>query len=219
MSLSPLLLSIEIAALSTLLCALGGVALGALLSSRKLPGRDLLDAVLTAPMVLPPTVLGYYLLVALGRESPLGRLFEELTGSPLVFTRAGAVVAATAGALPLAIKASRAAFESVDPTLLAAASTLGAGPLRVFVTITLPLARRGILSGIALSFARSLGDFGATLMVAGNIPGQTQTASLAIYDLVQAGRDRDALAMIAALTAVAVASLFAVNRLARKASP
>src|SRR5688572_2852435 len=199
----PLLLSFQIAAIATLLASMVGIALAALLL-RRFPGRDLLDVLLTTPMVLPPTVLGYYVLVALGRRSSIGQAFESLTGSSIVFTRTGAVIAASIGALPLVVKAARAALEGVDPNLLRAARTLGAAPLRVFFTIRLPLAASGVLAGVMLGFARALGDFGVTLMVAGDIPGETQTASLAIYDAIQANRDADAVGMIAVLSAFAI---------------
>lgn len=209
----PLLLSFEVAGLGTLLAAAIGIGAAAVLALRRFPGRNLLDVLITAPMVLPPTVLGYYVLVLLGRASPVGRAFEDLTGVAIVFTRIGAVVAATIGALPLITKSARAALEGVDPVLVRAARTLGAGPVRAFFTIQLPLASRGIAAGLMLGFARSLGDFGVTLMVAGNIPGETQTASLAIYDAIQAGRDADARGLIAVLTAFAVVALFAANHL------
>jgi molybdate transport system permease protein len=171
------------------------------------------DVAVTAPLVLPPTVLGYYLLVALGRRSWIGHAFEAAFGSPIVFTRVGAVVAALVGALPLVVKSARAALESVDATLIHAARTLGAGPTRAFFTVQLPLATRGIAAALMLAFARSLGDFGITLMVAGDIPGETQTASLAIYDAIQMQRDGAALGMVAALTAIAVGILYAVSKL------
>jgi molybdate transport system permease protein len=209
----PLLLSLQIAAVATVLCALVGVSLGGLLAARKLPANEWVAALFTAPLVLPPTVLGYYVLVALGRRSPIGMLWESLTGSSIVFTRTGAVVAAALGGMPLAIRSSRAALEGVDPLLVAAARTLGAGPLRAFATVQLPLARQGIAAGLTLAFARALGDFGVTLMVAGDIPGETQTASLAVYDAIQAGRDGDALGMVVVLTAAAVVALRATARL------
>ncbi len=211
-----LLLSFEVAALATCLATLIGVALAALLSTPRLWGREWLDAALTAPMVLPPTVLGYYLLVLLGRESALGRGFEAVTGASLVFTRTGCVVAATIGALPMICKAARAALESVDVRLIGAARTLGASPRRAFFSISLPLARRGILAGIMLGFARALGDFGVTLMVAGNIPGETRTASLAIYGAVLAGRDSDALRLSLVMTALAVVVLVSASYLTRQ---
>ena len=164
-------------------------------------------------MVLPPTVLGYYVLVALGRHSAIGRAWEALFGSSIVFTRTGAVVAATLGALPLVVKSARAALEGVDPTLLQAARTLGAGPVRAFFTVHLPLAARGLVAGVMLAFARSLGDFGVTLMVAGDIPGETQTAALAIYDMIQAHQERDAAGMVAVLTSITIGALYLVNKL------
>jgi molybdate transport system permease protein len=166
------------------------------------------------PIVLPPTVLGYYVLVAIGRRSGVGHVIESIFGAPLVFTRAGAVVAATVGALPLVVKSGRAAIEAVDGTLVGAARTLGAGPLRALLTVQLPLAGRGVLAAVMLAFARSLGDFGVTLMVAGDIPGQTQTASLALYDAIQEHRDGAALGLALALTAIGVTVLYAVNKLA-----
>jgi molybdate transport system permease protein len=210
---APLVLSLEVASIAIVAAAIVGVAIAALLASERLPGRDLLDALFTAPMVLPPTVLGYYLLVAIGRRSFIGHAVEGLTGSPIVFTRAGAVCAAFVGALPLVVKFGRAALESVDVTLVHAARTLGAGPTRAFLTVRLPLAGRGIVAAVMLAFARSLGDFGVTLMVAGDIPGETQTASLAIYDAIQAHREQEALGMVLVMSAVAVTALYAVNRL------
>jgi molybdate transport system permease protein len=214
--LEPLLLSFEVATLATCLASVLGVACAALLAMPRVWGRELLDAAITAPMVLPPTVLGYYLLVLLGRESAIGHAFESLTGTPIVFTRGGAVVAATIGALPLVCKAARAALESVDVRLVGAARTLGASPARAFFTVNLPLARRGILAGIMLGFARALGDFGVTLMVAGNIPGQTRTGSLAIYDAVLSGRDADATQLSLIMTALAMAVLIGVGYLTKQ---
>jgi molybdate transport system permease protein len=167
-------------------------------------------------MVLPPTVLGYYVLVSIGRRSIIGHWFEKATGSSIVFTLFGAIVAAAVGSLPLVIKSARAALESVDPALVAAARTLGAGPLRAFFTVQLPLAAAGVLAGLMLAFARALGDFGVTLMVAGDIPGETQTAALAIYDAIQSGQDARAAGMIAVLTALGAAVLYSVNRLTRR---
>jgi molybdate transport system permease protein len=214
----PLVLSLEVALLATVLATGIGVALALLLTWRRLVGRDLLDAISSAPMVMPPTVLGYYLLVALGPQSALGRAWEAVTGSSIVFTRTGAVVAATLGALPLVIKSARAALEGVDPTLLKAARTLGAGAVRAFFTVHLPLAAPGLIAGVMLAFARALGDFGVTLMVAGDIPGQTQTAALAIYDLIQSGQERAAAGLVAVLTSVTIVALYAVNKLTARRS-
>jgi molybdate transport system permease protein len=214
--LGPLLLSFEVSLAAALIAGVLGVALAGLLSQRRFPGAQLLDAVLNAPLVLPPTVLGYYLLSVLGRESALGQAFERVTGSPIVFTRTGAVCAAALAALPFVARSARAALESIEPRFGEAARALGAPPLRAFRRVLLPLASRGILAGLTLGFARSLGDFGVTLMVAGNIPGHTQTASLAIYDAIQAGRDGEAAGLAAILTALAILFLYLINLLSRK---
>jgi molybdate transport system permease protein len=208
------LLSLQIALLSTAVAAVLGIAVAALLANVRFPGRDWVDVIVTAPIVLPPTVLGYYVLVSIGRRSGIGHLVESVFGSPIVFTRSGAVVAATVGALPLVVKSGRAAIEAVDITLVRAARSLGAGAFRAFVTVQLPLAGRGLLASVMLAFARSLGDFGVTLMVAGDIPGQTQTASLALYDAIQEHQDRAALGLAVSLTAIGVAVLYTVNKLA-----
>ena len=215
--LAPLLLSFQVSLLATLLAGVLGVALAGVLARRRFPGAELLDAVLNAPLVLPPTVLGYYLLILLGRESALGRGYEALTGSSIVFTPAGATCAAALAALPFVARSARAALEAVEPRFAEAAATLGATPLRAFRRVLLPLASRGIWAGITLGFAHSLGDFGVTLMVAGNIPGRTQTASLAIYDAIQAGRDAQAGGLAAVLSALGVLALYAINKLSRRA--
>jgi molybdate transport system permease protein len=209
----PLLLSLQIAALATLISGVVGVTLASWLANSRFAGRDIVDVVLTAPLVLPPTVLGYYLLVVLGHRSVIGRSFEALFGAPIVFTRTGAVVAAVAGSLPLVVKSGRAALEGVDRTLSQAARTLGATPVRAFFTVQLPLAGGGIVAALMLAFARCLGDFGITLMVAGDIPGQTETASLAIYDAIQEHREGVAWKMAVALTAAALAILYLVSKL------
>jgi molybdate transport system permease protein len=215
LTFAPLLLTFEVAALAVVASAIVGITTGSLLARRWLPGSDFVDGIVTAPMVLPPTVLGYYVLVAFGRGSPLGKAFEALTGTSIVFSFSGVVLAATIGALPLVVMSSRAALEGVDPVLRNAARTLGASPLRAFFTVDLPLAAPGIMAGLMLGFARALGDFGVTLMVAGDIPGRTQTASLAIYDAIQANRENDAFGMIAVLTFVAIGALFVAGRLTR----
>jgi molybdate transport system permease protein len=218
LTFAPLFLSFEVAALAVAIASVFGIAMAALLSRSRVPGRDLLGGLVMAPMVLPPTVLGYYVLVLFGRRSAIGGLFESLTGSSIVFTVTGAVLAAAIGALPLIVLSSRAAFESIDETLVFAARTLGAGKFRAFVTIELPLAAPGIVAGLLLGFARSLGDFGVTLMVAGDIPEKTQTASLAIYDAIQANREGEALATISVLTVVAVLVMVLVRKLTRPRS-
>lgn len=209
----PIQLSFQVSALATAIALVFGVSLAWVLARRRFWGKEWLDAAVTLPLVLPPTVLGYYLLVVLGQRSFLGRAHEWFWGSPLTFTPAAAVVAATIHALPLMVKSVKATFEALDQRIEDAARTLGASELRVFVTVTLPLARRSIEAASALAFARALGDFGVTLMIAGNIPGKTQTASVAIYDAVQAGREQDALVLVLIVSALALAFLYTTNKL------
>ena len=213
LDLFPLWLSLRVALLATAFVVAAGVGLAWLLARKNFIGREALDAVVTLPLVLPPTVLGYYLLVVLGRTGPLGRLYESVTGGQLVFTWRGAVVAAAVGALPLMVKTARAAIAGVDAQLEDAARTMGKSEWQVFRRVTLPLAARGVVAGAMLAFARSLGDFGATLMVAGNIPGRTQTAAIRIYDATQAGREGEAAALVLILSAAAFAVLYVTNRL------
>jgi molybdate transport system permease protein len=213
MQWDPLLLSFQIALTATVVTAVIGISIGATLALKRFRGRDILDVLITAPMVLPPTVLGYYVLVAIGRKSIIGRAYESLFDSPIVFTRTGATIAAIVGSLPLVVKASRAALEGVDPAYARAARTLGASPMRAFFTVQLPLAMRGVLSGMTLGFARALGDFGVTLMVAGDLPGETQTGSLAVYDAIQANQESRAAGMIAVMSAIAIVALYTANKL------
>ncbi|MEN9315476.1 MAG: hypothetical protein RIS35_1869 [Pseudomonadota bacterium] len=209
-----LLLSLKVAGWATMITAVAGVGVGFLLARVRFPGRDLLDTLLTLPMVLPPTVLGYYLLVLLGRRSALGGWLESTFGLRLIFTWQGAVIAAAIVAFPLVFKPARAAFETVDGQLEQAARVLGISELGVFLRITLPLAWRGILAGVLLAFARALGEFGATLMVAGSIPGKTQTLSVAVYEAVQAGQDDLANTLVLITSAVCVVVLMVAGRLA-----
>lgn len=209
----PLWLSLRVAALSTLLSLLLGLWIAWLLSNRRFRGQEVLDASVTLPLVLPPTVLGYYLLVLLGRQSPLGHLYEWIFGQPLVFTWQAAVVAAIFHSAPLLILSARAAFDAVDHRYLQAARTLGASEWRVFFLIMLPLARRGVLAAAALAFARALGDFGVTIMLAGNIPGRTQTVAVAIYDAVEGGNGALARTLVLIVSAAALAILSLANRI------
>ena len=183
-----------------------GIGVGYLLARTRFVGRDLLDTVLTLPMVMPPTVLGYYLLVLLGRKGVVGAWLQTHFGITLIFTWQGAVIAATVVAFPLVFKSARAAFEGVDTQLEQAAQVLGVHNVGVFFRVTLPLAWRGILAGLLLAFARGMGEFGATLMVAGSIPGKTQTLSVAVYEAVQAGQDDTAnlLVIITSITCILV---------------
>jgi molybdate transport system permease protein len=209
-----LALSLKVAGWATALNLVLGVVAGFALARLRFPGRELLDAVLTLPMVLPPTVLGYYLLVVIGKRGWLGAWLWETFGINLIFTWQGAVIAATIVAFPLVMKSARAAFEGVDPQLERAGRVLGLNEWALFFRVTLPMAWRGVLAGVLLAFARALGEFGATLMVAGSIPGKTQTLSVAVYEAVQAGQDDTAnlLVLIVSLTCVVV--LLAAGRLA-----
>ncbi len=209
----PLWLSLRVAAISTAVALGFGLWLAWILANSEFRGKEILDAAVTLPLVLPPTVLGYYLLVVLGRNSPVGSLYEWLFGGPLVFTWQAAVVAALFHSTPLLVKSARAAFESVDRSYERAARNLGASELRLFWRVTLPLARRSILAAAALAFARSLGDFGVTLMIAGNIPGRTQTVAIAIYDAVESGNGAVARVLVLILSAVALLVLSLANRL------
>lgn len=215
----PLALSFRVALIATMLALIVGVALAWLLARRRFVGREVLDAFVTLPLVLPPTVLGYYLLVLLSQNSPIGRGIKLMTGSQLVFTWQGAVLAAAIGALPLVVKTSRAAISTVSEELENAARTFGKTEWQIFWRITLPLSSRGIIASAMLAFARSLGDFGATLMVAGNIPGRTQTAAIAIYDATQAGHDDYALTLVIILSVIALTLLYATNKLVGRNSP
>lgn len=216
MELAPLILSFEVALAATVIAAFIGIVVAAVLANYRFWGRDVLEVIFTAPLVMPPTVLGYYVLVGIGRRSVIGAAFESVTSSSIVFTKTGAVIAGVIGGLPLVVKSVRTALEETDPTFVLAARTLGATPLRAFLTIQLPLAFRGIVAALMLAFARALGDFGVTLMIAGDIPGETQTASLAIYDAIQGNREHDALLMVVVITITVGALLYIVGKLTAK---
>ncbi len=209
-----LLLSLKVAGCATLLNLFLGVGTGYLLARVRFPGRDLLDSLLTLPMVMPPTVLGYYLLVLLGSRGVLGAWLQRSFGINLIFTWQGAVIASTIVAFPIVFKPARSAFESVDGQLELAGRVLGISEIAIFFRITLPLAWRGILAGLLLAFARALGEFGATLMVAGSIPGKTQTLSIAVYEAVQAGQDDVANTLVLITSLVCIAVLLSAGRLA-----
>src|SRR5579875_2885334 len=206
----PLWLSLRVALAATALGIAVGVAIAYLLANRDFRGKEALDAAVTLPLVLPPTVLGYYLLVVIGRESPIGQIWEKMFGSPLVFTWKAAVAAAFLHSFPLLVKSSRAALENIDRSYERAARTLGASEWKLFWRVTLPLARRPIYA----ASAQALGDFGATLMVAGNIPGRTQTMALAIYDAVESGNGLAARVLVLVISAIALVILTFANRLA-----
>ena len=209
---SPLILSLQVASVATLLALLAGVALGWLFARRRFPGSTVLEAACMLPLVLPPPVIGSGILVLAGRRSALGGWLREHFDYTIIFNWHGAVVASAMVALPLVLKSASAAFAGVDRTLEAAARTLRQSSWSVFVRVTLPLAWRGILAGTLLAFARAMGEFGASLMVAGSIPHQTQTLSMAIYDAVQAGQDGTALLLLLVTSAISIAVLVASSR-------
>jgi molybdate transport system permease protein len=213
----PLWLSLRVAAIATFFVLTLGTLVAYLLSHKVFRGKNLVDSLIALPLVLPPTVLGYYLLVLVGRNSPLGHLYEAVFGQPLVFTWQAAVVAAFLYSAPIYIKAGKAVLETVDTRYEWAAHSLGASEWRTFWRVTLPLAWRGLSSLASLSFARSLGDFGVTIMVAGNIPGQTQTLSVAIFDAVESGNGRLARILVIVISAAALALLWAAGYLSRPA--
>jgi len=209
----PLLLTLKVAGWATLLATLFGIAIAFAVARLRFPGREVVDAMMTLPMVMPPTVLGYYLLVLVGRRGVIGAWLNDTLGISLVFTWQGAVIAAAVVAFPLVYKAARAAFEGVERQYEQAARVLGKSEFEVFLRITLPLAWRGILAGSMLAFARALGEFGATLMVAGSLPGRTQTLSIAVYEAVQAGKDDVANFLVVVTSIVCISILLASGRL------
>jgi len=213
-----LLLSLRVSLVATAAVAVVGTLLGWLLARGRFRGKELLDAILTLPLILPPAVTGYYLLLLFGRRGMLGGPLHELTGWSIAFTWVGAAVAAGVVSLPLMMKSARAAIEGVPLDFEFAAATLGSGRWETFRRVTFPLARRGLLAGTVLSFARAVGEFGATLLLAGNIPGRTQTMPLAIWEAVAAGDDPRARVLVALLTLLSLGVILAVARIGRPRS-
>lgn len=211
----PLLLTLKVAGWATLLVFLIGVVVAWWVARHEFRGKEVLDAAMTLPMVMPPTVLGYYLIVVLGRRGWIGGWLNDTFGITLMFTWQGAVIAAAVVAFPLVYKAARAAFEDVDRRYENAARILGSTEFSVFIRVTMPLAWRGILAGTMLAFARAMGEFGATLMVAGSIPGKTQTLSIAVYEAVQAGKDDMANFLVLVTSVVCILVLVGSGRLLR----
>ena len=211
--LTPLWLTLKVALIATLIAGVVGIALGWWTSRRRFVGNNIVDAVLMLPMVLPPTVIGYYLIVLIGRNGVFGQYLDRWFGINLIFTWQGAVIAASVVSFPLVYKGARAAFEEVDGRFANAARTLGAGEFEVFVRVALPLAVRGIAAGLMLTFARAMGEFGATLMIAGNLPGKTQTLSIAVYEAVQAGNNQLALWLTLVISVVCITVLVVSSRL------
>jgi len=213
------LFTLGVALLGTLLILPGGVALGWLLARRRWPGKALVETLVALPLVIPPVATGLILLKLFGRRGPLGVFLERTFGVEIVFTWKAVVLATAVMALPLLVRSARVAFEEVPARLEQVARTLGAGPWRVFFTVTLPLARRGLLAGCVLAFARALGEFGATVMVAGMIPGETITLALGIYHEVQLGHDGAALGLLAVSVTLAFGALAASEWLLRRRAP
>lgn len=214
----PLWMTLRVATIATAVATVLGIAIAYLLAKAKFRGRALVEAIVTLPIVIPPTVMGYFLLTALGVNSAFGRTWEKVTGSAIVFTPTAAVIAATIAALPFVVRASRAAIEEVDARAESAMRVAGHPEWKVALLVTFPLARRGILAGVALAGARALGEFGATVMIAGNIPGRTQTLPIAVFDSVQAGDIAQARNGSLLLVGIAVAALVAMTVLSRRRS-
>ncbi|OEH85033.1 molybdenum ABC transporter permease subunit [Desulfuribacillus stibiiarsenatis] len=215
-NLFPLVLSVQVAFSATILAIAIGLPIAFYLSREKSVFSDFVDTLISLPIVLPPTVLGYYLLVLLGRNSTIGRFLEDYFDIMIVFTPTGAVIAALVVSIPFLIKSAKASFLSVDRNLIHAARMLGRTEINIFLTVIIPLSWRGIASGTTLAFARALGDFGATLMVAGGIPGRTMTMPIAVYDALLAGNRDLANILVMIMTGVSIIVLFLINRLERK---
>jgi molybdate transport system permease protein len=212
------LFTLAIAAASTLCILPPGVALAWLLARRDWPGKSVVETLVALPLVIPPVATGLLLLKLFGRRGPLGAFLENTLGLEIIFTWKAVLLATAVMSFPLLVRTARVAFEAVDPRLEQVARTLGAGPARVFFTITLPLAARGLVAGALLAFARALGEFGATMMVAGYFVGETATLSLGIYHLVQLGRDAEAFVLLGVSVALAFAAVFTGERLLRHAA-
>ena len=214
-NLFPLYLSLKVAGLATLLSFVVGLAMAYLLARREFFGKNLIEAIVTLPLILPPTVLGYYLLVLIGRQGFIGSFFKNYLHINLVFTWQAAVIAASVASIPLFIRSAQVSLESIDRNLINVARTLGKNEWQIFWRVSVPLAWRGILSGLVLAFARALGDFGATLMVAGNIPGKTQTMPLALYDAVVTGNKGLAGMLVLIITIIALLVLLTMTKLTK----
>ena len=202
-----ILLSIQVAAVATLINIPIAVYIGWLIGRRNIRGKLILETVISLPLALPPVVTGYFLLILVGRESAIGQISQFLFGNDIVFTWVASAIAASVVSFPLMVRAIIVAMQGVDTTLERSARSLGAGPIRTFLQITLPLCYNGLVAGILLGFVRAIGAFGATIVVAGNIPGRTQTIPLAIYSKVQLGKDSEAINLIIISTVLAIITL------------
>jgi molybdate transport system permease protein len=215
MDYSPLVLSLWVSVLATSIIAVLGTLIAYVLARKRFFGRTMLDAFTTLPMILPPTVTGYYLIILLGKNGIIGNYIYNLTGWSVMFTWQAAVIAATVVAIPIMIKSAKAAIESVDIEYEKAAFTLGKSEIETFFLVTLPLAKKGLIAGLVLSFARALGEFGATIMIAGNIPGKTSTMPLAIYRAFQSGENQLATTLVIILSVVSIAVIYITTRISR----
>ena len=207
----PIFLSIRVALLATVIAFFLGVFFAYLLTKKKVPGKNIWETILILPMILPPSIVGYLLLKVFGKRGPIGAFLLDTFGIQIVFTWIACVIAATVVALPLMYQNAKGAFQSVDPSYELAAKTLGSSSFKVFRTVTFPLSGPGIVSGIVLTFARALGEFGATLMLAGNIPGKTQTIPTAIYYAVVVGKDEKATMLVLIMVLFSFALVFGLN--------
>ncbi|MEI7884663.1 MAG: molybdate ABC transporter permease subunit [Clostridia bacterium] len=212
MNLVPVFLSLQIAGTATLIVTILGLPLAYLLAIKSFRGKNIIESLLALPMVLPPTVLGYYLLVLLGRNSLFGAWLKASFGISLVFTKAGAILAVVAVIFPLLVRTAQAGFEQLDQDLLSIATTLGASSFTTFWRLAIPMAWKAVISGIMLAFTRGMGEFGATLMIAGSIPGKTQTLSLAIYEAVQSGDKVQANRLVALISILTFLVLWWTNK-------
>ncbi len=215
-TLFSLRLSLQVAAVATVFVVIIGVFIAYLLARKEFKGKELLDMLFTLPLVLPPTVTGYYLIIIFGRNGYIGKLIYEWTGWTIMFTWYAAALASFVVALPLMIKTVRAAIESVDKTLINASYTLGHSEFDTALKVVLPLAKKGIIAGTVLSFARAIGEFGATLMIAGNIPGRTDTMPIAIYSLAAGGDWGKANEMVVILTVMSGVFLYMANKYSKR---
>ena len=207
----PIFLSIRVALLATVIAFFLGVLFAYILTKKKVPGKNIWETILILPMILPPSIVGYLLLKVFGKRGPIGAFLLDTFGIQIVFTWIACVIAATVVALPLMYQNAKGAFQSVDPSYELAAKTLGSSSFKVFRTVTFPLSGPGIVSGIVLTFARALGEFGATLMLAGNIPGKTQTIPTAIYYAVVVGKDEKASMLVLIMVLFSFALVFGLN--------
>ena len=212
----PIILSIRVALVATAIAFFLGIFFAYLLTKKKVPGKNIWETILILPMILPPSIVGYLLLKLFGKRGPIGAFLLDTFGIQVVFAWIACVIAATVVALPLMYQNAKGAFQSVDPTLETAARTLGSSSFKVFRTVTMPLSIPGIVSGIVLTFARALGEFGATLMLAGNIPGRTQTIPTAIYYSVVTGKEDEAMNLVVVMVLFSFALVFGLNMWLKK---